>query len=225
MINTIYFKIAYVVLAYLLGSVLFSYIMAALYGRGEKRDLQSIDRPGTAGTGRQFGLKASIPTFIFDCGKGAAVVLIGNAIGLDHITIAAACIAVLAGHNWPVWFKFSGGGGLATTMGIAAALMLIPFFIFLAISLLIANIYRFTAGKVHKVNPNVIGGIAGSILFPVFVYIFAVLLEGKYFWGIAYDAPVIYLIMSISVLVIIVVKGIILHFKYRNIPTANKFNN
>ena len=51
MIDTIYFKIIYVMLAYLLGSVLLSYAMAAIYGRGEKRDLYKIDRPGTAGAG------------------------------------------------------------------------------------------------------------------------------------------------------------------------------
>lgn len=225
MIDTLYFKILYVVLAYLLGSVLFSYVMAAVYGRGKKVDLYKIDRPGTAGAGRQFGMKAGAATLIFDCGKGAAVVLAGKAIGLDDITIAAACIAVLAGHNWPVWFKFRGGGGLATGMGIAGALFLIPFLIFLGISLLIATIYRFTAGRTHKVNPNVIGGIVGTLLFPLFIYLFGIVWDGRYFFGPVYEAPWIYFIMSLAVLLIIFGKGILLHFVFRNISTANRFNN
>jgi len=225
MVDTIYFKIIYVILAYLLGSVLFSYIMASIYGRGEKRDLYKIDRPGTAGAGRQFGVKAGAPTFIFDCGKGAAVVLIGKAIGLNDITIAAACIAVIVGHNWPVWFKFKGGGGLATGMGIAGALFLIPFLIFLGISLLIGTIYRFTAGRMHKVNPNVIGGIIGTVLFPVFIYLFGILWEGRYFFGPVYDAPWVYFVMALVLLLIIVGKGIALHFIFRDVSTANRFNN
>ena len=225
MVDAVYFKIFYVIAAYLLGSVLFSYVMAAIYGRGEKRDLYKIDRPGTAGAGRQFGIKAGLPTFLFDCGKGVATVMVGIAIGLDHITIAAACVAVIVGHNWPIWFKFRGGGGLATGMGIAGSLMLIPFLIFLGISLLVATIYRFTAGRVHKVNPNVVGGATGSLLFPVFIYIFGILWQGRYFSGPAYDAPVVYLAMAVVILVIIVAKGLILHFKFRHISTANRFGN
>jgi glycerol-3-phosphate acyltransferase PlsY len=225
LVDTLYFKIIYVILAYLLGSVLFSYVMTAIYGRGDKKDLYKIDRPGTAGVGRQFGIKAGAPTFFFDCGKGVAVVMVGKAIGLDDITIAAACVAVIVGHNWPVWYKFKGGGGLATGMGIAGSLMLIPFLIFLGISLLIGTIYRFTAGRKHKVNPNVIGGLIGAILFPVFIYLFGIVFEGRYFFGPVYDAPFVYLIMAIVLLLIIVTKGIILHFAFRNISTANRFDN
>ena len=225
MIDTIYFKIIYIILAYLLGSVLFSYVMTAIYGRGGKKDLYKVDRPGTAGAGRQFGVKAGLPTFLFDCGKGVAVVMIGKAIGFDDSTIAIACVAIIVGHNWPVWFKFKGGGGLATAMGIAGALMLIPFLIFLAISLLIGTIYRFTAGKTHEVNPNVVGGAVGAVLFPVFIYLFGIVFEGRYFFGPVYDAPLVYLIMAIVILIIIVSKGIILHFIFRKVPTANKFSN
>lgn len=224
LVDTIYFKILYVVVAYLLGSVLLSYAMTAIYSRGEKKDLSKIDRPGTAGVGRQYGIKAGLPTFIFDCGKGIAAVMVGKAVGLDDITIAAACVAVIVGHNWPIWFKFKGGGGLAPGMGIAAALMFIPFLIFLGISVVIATIYRFTAGRKHRVNPNVIGGAIGASLFPLFIYLFGFVFEGRYFSGPVYDAPSVYLVMAIIILVIVVTKGLILHFMYRKISTANKFN-
>jgi len=184
--------------------------MVDIYGRkSEKKDFSTIDRPGTAGAGRQYGIKAGLPTFIFDSGKGAAVFLVGKAIGLDPIIIAIACVAVLVGHNWPVWFKFKGGGGLATTMGIGAALMLVPFLIFLAISLIVGFTYKYTLGKTHKVNPNVIAGALGAILFPVFAYL--------------YDQPIPFIMMAVAIFLVIIIKGIILHFKYRNIPTANKF--
>jgi acyl phosphate:glycerol-3-phosphate acyltransferase len=225
MVSTIYFKTAYIIASYLLGSVLFSYVMAKIYGRrGEKKDLSKIDRPGTAGAGRQFGIKAGLPTLIFDCGKGAAVVLVGKAIGLEDLIIAIACVAVIVGHNWPIWFKFRGGGGLATGMGIAGALMPVPFFILLGIVLIVGFSYKYTAGRTHKVNPNVVAGALGAFLFPLFIYLFAFLLDCRYFNGSVCDAPFIYLIMAIVIFSIIVIKGVILHFTYRKIPTANKFN-
>jgi acyl phosphate:glycerol-3-phosphate acyltransferase len=210
MVDTIYFKIIYIIASYLLGSVLFSYVMSAVYGRNsEKKDLGTIDRPGAAGAGRQYGLRAGIPTFIFDCGKGVAVVLIGKAIGLDLLVIAAACIAVIVGHNWPIWFKFRGGGGLAAGIGIAAALMFVPFLILLGISVAVGFTYKYTLGRYHRVNPNVVAGALGSFLFPVFAYIF--------------DMPFIIIVTAIIIFLIILTKGIILHFTYRNVPTANKF--
>jgi acyl-phosphate glycerol 3-phosphate acyltransferase len=225
MVDSIYFKILYIIASYLLGSVLFSYVMAKIYGRGkDKKDLSKIDRPGTAGAGRQFGVKAGIPTFIFDCGKGAAVVLGGKAIGLDDLIIAIACVAVIVGHNWPIWFGFRGGGGLATGMGIAGALMFIPFLIFLGISLVVGFSYKYTGGRTHKVNPNVVAGAIGAFLFPLFIYLFAYVFDYQYFFGPVYDAPLIYLIMAVVIFLIIVAKGLILHFTYRKIPTANKFN-
>jgi len=224
MVDTIYFKILYVIAGYLLGSVLFSYIMVKIYSmKGEKKDLARVDRPGTAGIGRQYGIKAGLPTFLFDCGKGAAIVLIGKAIGLDDIIIAIACVAVIVGHNWPVWFKFVGGGGLATGMGIAGALMLIPFLILLGISVASGFIYKYTLGKTHKVNPNVFGGALGALLFPLSIYLFGFIFEKQYFFGPVYDNPLAYLVMAIVIFLIIVTKGIILHFIYRKVPTANKF--
>ena len=225
MVDTIYLKIFYIIASYLLGSVLFSYIVVKIYGRGRvKKDLAKIDRPGTAGVGRQYGVKAGLPTFLFDCGKGAAIVLAGKAIGLDDIIIAIACVAVIAGHNWPVWFKFVGGGGLATGMGIAGALMFIPFLMFLAISLVVGFTYKYTMGRTHKVNPNVVAGALAALLFPITIYLFGLVFEKQYFYGPVYDNPLVYLIMAIIIFLIIVLKGIILHFVYRKIPTANKFN-
>ncbi|MEE8324136.1 MAG: glycerol-3-phosphate acyltransferase, partial [Candidatus Humimicrobiaceae bacterium] len=169
-------------------------------------------------------VKAGLPTFLFDCGKGAAIVLVGKAIGLDDMIIAIACLAVIVGHNWPIWFKFIGGGGLATGMGIAGALMLIPFLIFLGISLVVGFTYKYTLGRTHKVNPNVVAGGLAALLFPVTIYLFGYVFEKQYFFGPVYDNPFAYLIMAIVIFLIITSKGIILHFVYRKIPTANKFN-
>ena len=221
MVESIYFKIFYVIASYLLGSVVFGYVMARILGG---KGFGVVDRPGTAGAGRMFGLKAAVPTLIFDCGKGVAVALIarhfirpdtinigGNVIDIN-ITLIIACLAVLIGHNWPVWYKFRGGGGLATAMGIGGALAPIQFLIVLATSLLIATIYRFTLyRKKHMVSPNVIGGLIGVIMMPIVVSFYPIFIE---------EFRIEYLILFIGVLIIIVTKGIILHFMYRKVPTA-----
>jgi glycerol-3-phosphate acyltransferase PlsY len=203
MIGSIYFKIFYIIASYLLGSVVFGYVVARIL---KKDGFGKLDRPGTAGAGRQYGFKAALPVFIFDCGKGAAIPLIGKAIGLDMVTIIIASLAVLIGHNWPVFFKFRGGGGVATAMGIAVALVPIQFFIILAISLAIGFSYKYTLGKKHKVNSNVIASLIGCIILPITVFLF--------------KKPVELIVLFICVCLVIIIKGIILHLIYRKIPTA-----
>ena len=205
-VENIFFKIAYILASYLLGSVVFAYVMAKIY---KFEGMGKVDRPGTAGSGRQIGYKASIPVFLFDVGKGALVILVARWIGLDQVTMVVAALAVLAGHNWPVFYKFRGGGGLATAMGIGVALVPLEFAITMAISLSIVFIYKYTLGKKHKVNPNVIGGLIGATIFPLIVA----------FIPPRRDLPIILLFCGIFL--IIVVKGIILHLKYRKVPTAN----
>jgi acyl phosphate:glycerol-3-phosphate acyltransferase len=203
MVGSIYFKIFYIIASYLLGSVVFGYVVARIL---KKDGFGKVDRPGTAGAGRQYGFKAALPVFIFDCGKGAAIPLIGKAIGLDMVTIIIASLAVLIGHNWPVFFKFRGGGGVATAMGIAVALVPIQFFIILAISLAIGFSYKYTLGKKHKVNSNVIASLIGCIILPITVFLF--------------KKPVELIVLFICVCLVIIIKGIILHLIYRKIPTA-----
>lgn len=207
MVESIYFKIFYVIASYLLGSVVFGYVIAKIL---KKEGFGKIDRPGTAGAGRQYGLKAALPTFIFDCGKGALIPLAGKAIGLDTLTIVIASLAVLVGHNWPVFFKFRGGGGVATGIGICFVLVPIQFSIVFALALVIGFTYKYTLRKKHKVNPNVVGSLFTIIVLPVLVY----------FWPYGLNEPFLLFILTIGIFAIIVAKGIILHMIYRKIPTA-----
>ncbi len=207
MVESIYFKIFYVIASYLLGSVVFGYIIAKIL---KKEGFGKIDRPGTAGAGRQYGFKAALPTFIFDCGKGALIPLVGRAVGLDVLTIVIASLAVLVGHNWPVFFKFRGGGGVATAMGISIVLIPVQFLIVLTSALSISLLYKFTLRKKHKVNPNVVGSLFAVVVLPILVY----------FWPFLLNEPFLLFMLTIGIFAIIVVKGIILHMIYRKIPTS-----
>jgi glycerol-3-phosphate acyltransferase PlsY len=119
---------AIVIIAYLLGSIPFGYLVVrGATGGGDVRET------GSGGTGatnvtRRAGKKAGILTLVLDALKGTLAVYISLAtLTTDwNVTtpVAAAAVAVIAGHIFPVWLRFRGGKGVAT--GLGAFLVLAP---------------------------------------------------------------------------------------------------
>jgi glycerol-3-phosphate acyltransferase PlsY len=107
------------VLGYLLGSVPFGLVLTRLAGLGDLRQSGSgnIGATNVLRTGRK---DLALATLILDAGKGAAAVLIAYTFGPD-VALMAAYGAVL-GHLFPVWLKFAGGKGVATTLGVHLAM-------------------------------------------------------------------------------------------------------
>jgi acyl phosphate:glycerol-3-phosphate acyltransferase len=106
---------------YLLGSVPFGLVLTRAAGLGDIREIGSgnIGATNVLRTGRK-GL--ALATLLLDGGKGAiAVGLIWAVLGAELVPVAG--FAAVLGHNFPVWLKFKGGKGVATTFGtlIAAA--------------------------------------------------------------------------------------------------------
>jgi glycerol-3-phosphate acyltransferase PlsY len=106
---------------YLLGSIPFGLVLTRAAGLGDIRNIGSgnIGATNVLRTGRK-GL--ALATLLLDGGKGAMAVLIVGAL-LPFPAGLIAGIAAVVGHNFPVWLKFKGGKGVATTLGtmIAAA--------------------------------------------------------------------------------------------------------
>lgn len=106
---------------YLLGSIPFGLVLTRLAGLGDIRQIGSgnIGATNVLRTGRK-GL--ALATLLLDGGKGAIAVGLAWALLGGHAPLLAGFAAVL-GHNFPVWLKFKGGKGVATTIGtlIAAA--------------------------------------------------------------------------------------------------------
>ena len=76
--------------------------------------------PGTTNVLRTLGKKSAALTLFIDALKGVVAVLAGRL--LDGETLAMVCgIAVLAGHIWPAFYKFKGGKGIATGLGVLLA--------------------------------------------------------------------------------------------------------
>lgn len=104
---------------YLLGSIPFGLLLARAGGAGDLRGIGSgnIGATNVLRTGRK-GLAAA--TLLLDLGKGLAAVLIAARLWPDWTGLAA--LGAFLGHCFPVWLRFKGGKGVATTAGIAFGL-------------------------------------------------------------------------------------------------------
>lgn len=125
-----------VVLAYLIGSVSFGGLANRLRATGFK----VVDLPGASGTFRRYGTGAGLLVLLLDVGKGA---LVGYLSGFTPGTWWAVLMgmAVVSGHNWPVFFRFHGGGGIAVTLGLFIVFAPRMVLLALGLGLLIAALY------------------------------------------------------------------------------------
>ena len=152
------------IVAYLLGSISFSVIISKKMAGFDVREKGS-GNAGSTNVLRTVGKKAAIITLICDILKGVVAILIallaGKIIqGLDNaLLVQIAGVFVILGHTFPVFFKFKGGKGIATSLGV---LLIINWQIGL-ICLVFALILMILTRRVS------IGSIAAAILFPVLV--------------------------------------------------------
>jgi len=110
-----------VALGYLVGSVPFGFLIARRRGGVDIRHVGS-GNVGAANVLRSAGARAAGWTAAFDVAKGATAVLVAWAAGGSNPIAAAAGVAAVAGHVYPVWLRFQGGKGVATTFGVFVVL-------------------------------------------------------------------------------------------------------
>jgi acyl phosphate:glycerol-3-phosphate acyltransferase len=106
-------------LAYLLGSIPFGLILTRLAGLGDIREVGS-GNIGATNVLRTGSKPLALAVLLLDAGKGALAVLLAWRFGPDMAVFAAA--GVVLGHCFPIWLKFRGGKGVATTIGVLLAL-------------------------------------------------------------------------------------------------------
>lgn len=111
--------------AYLIGSISFAVIVSKCFRLADPRSYGSKN-PGATNVLRSGNKKAAILTLLGDGAKGFVAVWLvkhfGPAYGVEDNGIALAAIAVFLGHLWPVFFRFVGGKGVATALGVLLAL-------------------------------------------------------------------------------------------------------
>jgi len=138
-VNEIITGVIAIIIAYLLGSIPFAYIFTRLVSGKDIRKLGSGNVGGN-NVFQEVGLRAAIPTAIFDVGKGAAAVAIAHwllnvPLHEPQLFVLLAGIAAVAGHTWSIYLKFTGGNGLSATIGALAILM--PWELLIVIGLLL----------------------------------------------------------------------------------------
>lgn len=115
------FPILATVLAYLLGSLSFAVIVSRAMGLNDPRTFGSKN-PGATNVLRSGSKAAAVVTLLLDAAKGwLPVVLVrwfGAPYGLEEGTQALVGLAAFLGHLWPVFFRFQGGKGVATALGV-----------------------------------------------------------------------------------------------------------
>ena len=113
------------VAAYLIGSISFAVVMSRVFGLSDPRTYGSKN-PGATNVLRSGSKKAAIATLVGDGAKGWLAVFLavklGPDYGLDDGGIALVAIAVFLGHLWPVFFRFVGGKGVASALGVLLGL-------------------------------------------------------------------------------------------------------
>lgn len=156
---------------YLLGSISFSVLIAKWIGGIDIRSHGS-GNAGATNTLRVLGIGPALTVFVLDMLKGAGAVLLAAWLVPGNLWAqAAAGLAAVAGHNWPVWFRFRGGKGIATTIGFVASVMFVPGVLAGAIGILAIALTRYVS--------------LGSLLFTALLPVFVVVLDrpAEFFWA------------------------------------------
>jgi glycerol-3-phosphate acyltransferase PlsY len=183
--------------AYLLGSIPFGLIIAKAHGK----DLRNIGSGniGATNLSRALGRKWAYLCFLLDTAKGAVSVMIAAglissppAVAELFLALAAGCAAVL-GHIFPIYLKFKGGKGVATSFGVALGFWpyyTICSFVALGIWGITVLIWRYIS----------LASIVASVAFPFTLMLMIALMQG---WNFADLWPLLIAAVVIPIMVII----------------------
>jgi len=130
-----------VILGYLLGSIPTGYIAGRFFGKIDIRKVGDGNM-GAQNVFRQLGAKTGVVVGLIDAAKGALAILIAQAANLPQIAVLLAGAAAVIGHNWPVFLRFRGGRGEATTIGVLLTTITQPMLILAAPTILTLVIWR-----------------------------------------------------------------------------------
>jgi len=140
--------IIFTIAAYLIGSISFAVVASRAFGLSDPRTYGSKN-PGATNVLRSGSKKAAIATLVGDCAKGWLAVFLAmryeQQFDLGDLGVALVAIAVFLGHLWPVFFRFVGGKGVATALGVLLGLNVWLGLATLATWLIVAYAFRYSS--------------------------------------------------------------------------------
>ena len=178
------------IIAYLLGSISFSVIISKKMAGFDVREKGS-GNAGSTNVLRTVGKKAAILTLICDCLKGIVAILIAVLAskivkGTDAgLLVQLAGVAVVIGHTFPIFFKFKGGKGVATSLGVLLIINWQIGLICLVFALTLMALTRFVS----------LGSVSAAILFPILTIFIQenYIVPGNYIiFGVVLDAILVF---------------------------------
>jgi len=154
--------LAFVVFAYLLGSVSFAVLMSRAFALPDPRTYGS-QNPGATNVLRSGKKSAAALTLLGDAAKGTVAVLLAQLYAPENYTlIAAVSLAVFIGHLFPIFLRFKGGKGVATALGVLLALNLWLGLACLGTWLLVALVFRLSS----------LAALLAAAATPLYAYVF-----------------------------------------------------
>ena len=154
-------KILFAGLSYLFGAIPSGYV---LFYISEKKDIRNFGSQATGATNllRLKGWKFAVPILLFDVLKGVLPVVLALEF-FEDLRFALVCgFLAVVGHCLPVYIKFKGGKGLATTLGVYAVLGFKPLLLSLGVFLLAVGITRYVS----------LGSLLAVLSYPFFILLF-----------------------------------------------------
>ena len=148
-----------IVFGYIIGAIPSGYIVTKYVKDIDLRSMGS-GNVGATNVTRALGFKMGLLVAIFDILKGFIAVLLAQIIlpgNTPIIYIFIIGLAAIVGHNWSVFLRFSGGKGVATTLGVILRLLPVNFLIFVVIWIAITILTRYVS----------LGSILGAISLPI----------------------------------------------------------
>lgn len=154
-------QIFVIIISYLFGSISFSVLLAKML-KGIDIRQHGSGNAGATNTLRILGKGPAIIVLCLDIIKGIVAIWIGRWLGGDSTWTPALCgIAAIVGHNWPLYFHFRGGKGIATTIGVLVSFSFLPALYAGILAILVIIVTRYVS----------LGSLVFVALTPVFLLI------------------------------------------------------
>jgi glycerol-3-phosphate acyltransferase PlsY len=145
--------------AYLVGSMPFGIIVGHSIFGVDPRTVGS-GNIGTANSMRAFGATGAALVLVGDVLKGALPTFVAVRFLGDPWLVAAVGLATVVGHNWSIFLRFTGGKGVATTLGVIIVLSLPAAVVFGVVWFAVAGISRYSS----------LASMAGSVAVPAAMF-------------------------------------------------------
>lgn len=136
-------NLLFFVISYLIGNFTAAYILGKVLLNKDIRKMGS-GNAGATNALRSFGPAIGVTTLMMDMLKGILALYLADKFG-DQYSVYFAAVGVILGHNWPVFFGFKGGKGIATSAGVLIYLDIRIFALVIAIFIITVAVSKYVS--------------------------------------------------------------------------------